>query len=122
MESAKKKKPNYPSKDEIIKALREGQELKGFENYILIIEHKKINENVGIVKGELLQNDEVILGGKMTVFPETLSNAFDWEKLNIGESIFNGFYLDYKGETLSEILLEGIKNSLREGKFPFIRR
>ena len=75
-----------------------------------------MSEDIGIIKGELIQNDKVILRGKLTIYP----GSPDWEKIEVGESIFNGLCLDYKGEKLSELFIEGFKNSIREGKFPFL--
>jgi len=109
-------KRKYPSREEIINALLDDEKIKDFENYILILERKKVSNNIGIFKGELIQNDQVILRGKLTVYP----GSPDWEMIEVGESIFNGLCLDYKGEKLSELFIEGFKNSLRDGKLPFL--
>jgi len=114
-------KIKYPSKEEIINALFDDEELKDFEKFILILERKKVSENIGIIKGELIQNDDVVLRGKITVNPNSPIDDFNWNKLEIGNSIFNGLSLDYKGETLYELFVEGLKNSLRDGKLPFLR-
>ncbi len=114
------KKPRYPSKDEILKALLDDKKLVDFEKLILIVEHKKTSKNIGIIKGELLQNDKVIFRGKMTEFPETTPDSFDWDELNIGESYYQGFSLDYKGEKISELFIQGLKNSIKKGKIPFV--
>lgn len=108
-------KKQHPTRKEIMDALKEEQKLKGFENYILIIEKKKVSNDIGLWGGELLQNDEVLARGKVTMPP----NSPDWDELEIGESIFQGFCLDLKEEKLSEVIIEGIKNRLKNGKIPF---
>jgi hypothetical protein len=118
--SSAKKQINHSSKEEIIKALSDDNELEGFSKYILIIEHKKVSQTLGLIKGELLQNNKIILRGKMTEFPETFPDSFNWESLTVGESYYEGFSLDYQGETISQLLIQGFKNSIKEGKIPFI--
>ena len=108
-------KKQHPTRKEIIDALKEEQKLEGFENYILIIEKKKVSNNIGLWGGELLQNDKVLARGKATM-PQT---SPDWDELEVGESIFQGFCLDLKGEKLSDVMIEGIKNRLKEGRIPF---
>lgn len=108
-------KIQHPTRKEIIGALKEEQSLEDFDNYILIIEKKKVSDNIGLFGGELLQNDKIIARGKVTIPP----NTPDWNELELGESSFQGFCLDLKGESLSEIITEGIKNRLKDGKLPF---
>jgi hypothetical protein len=112
---------NHSSKEEIIKALSADSELEGFSKFILILEHKKVSGTIGLITGELLQNNKIILRGKMTEFPESLPDSFNWDVLAIGESYFEGFSLDYQGEKISQLIIQGIKNSIKEGKIPFIR-
>lgn len=119
--SSKKKKSRYPSKKEIISALLDDQELEGFGKYILIIEHRKVNKDIGIIKGELIQNDKIILRGKMTEFPQRGPDSFDWDILDVDESFFDGFSLDYKGESISQMIIQGVKKSIKEGKIPYFR-
>lgn len=111
----------YPSKEEIINALFDDEKLKDFEQFILILERKKVSENIGIIKGELIQNDDIVLRGKIAINPNSATDNFNWNDLEIGKSNFIGFSLDYKGETLYELFVEGLKNSIRDGKLPFIR-
>jgi len=111
--------PKFSTKEEVIRALTEKSDPKGFKKYILLLEHRKISSNLGLVKGELLHNNKIVLTGKMTQFPETQPESFNWEKLKIGESYFEGYSLDYKGETISQLIIQGLKRSVKEGRFPF---
>ena len=108
-------KIRHPARKEIIDALKEEQNLKGFNSYILILEKKKVSNNIGLFGGELLQNDKIIARGKVTI----PTNTPDWNELEVGESSFQGFCLDLKGESLSEVIIEGIKNRFKDGKLPF---
>jgi hypothetical protein len=116
-----KEKNKHASKEEILNALTDDEKLAGYGKLILIIEHKKISDTIGLIQGELLKNDAVILKGKMTEYPETTQDSFDWDVLDIGESYFEGFSLDYKGEKISDLIIQGIKSSIKAGKIPFIR-
>lgn len=119
--NSSKKTSKYPTKDEILQSLVDDKELEGFEKYILIIEHKKLSDTIGIIQGELIQNDKVILRGKMTELPESLPDSFDWDILDVGKSFFNGFSLDYQGESISHMIVQGVKKSIKEGKIPYFR-
>lgn len=111
----------YPSKEEILDALKDDDNLKGFDELIVILEFNRKSENIGLIKGELRQNDEVMLRGKLTIFPKTMPNNSVWADLDVGKSIYYGFSLDFKEENLLDLLSEGFRTSLREGKIPFLR-
>lgn len=120
-----KRKTNtgFPSKKEIIDTLlKEDPKPAKFEKLMLIIEHKKISSKLGIVKGELLQNGKVNLKGSMTCIPEKMEESFNWDILKVGQSYFEGYSLDYKGETIGSLIKQGLKKSIKEGKIPFVRK
>ena len=120
-----KKKINneFPSKKEIIATiLKEDPQIKKFEKLILIIEHKKINPTLAIIKGELVQNGRVVLKGSMSCIPERSDDSFNWNILKAGQSYFNVFSFDYKGETITSLITQGLKKSLKEGRIPFINK
>ena len=113
----------YTSKKEIIDILlRENPKQKGMDKLMLVIEHKKINKNLGLIKGEILKDGKVILTGSMTCIPKKLADSFDWNMLNDGKSFFDGFSVDYGKETIGSIIKEGLKNSIKEGKIPFFQK
>ena len=116
----KNNKSKFPAKEEVMQALSEDETLKGFEKYALVVEFKKMSKKIGVIKGELFQNDEILLKGKMIEFPETQPESFDWNILKVGESYFLGYSLDYKGETLAQLIKQGLKKSIKEGRFPFL--
>lgn len=54
MAKSKKKKIEFPSKKEIIDTLlKEDPTPKKFEKLMVIVEHKKVSDVLGIVKGEV---------------------------------------------------------------------
>ncbi len=116
------KNKEYPSKEEIIEALKDDKKLKKFEELMIILEFNRKSNSIGLIKGELRQNDEVILRGKLTVFPKTMPNTSMWTDIGIGESIYYGFSLEFQEETLFDLFSEGFRNSIREGKLPFFHR
>lgn len=56
----------------------------------------------------------------MTQFPQSRSDSFNWDSLNVGESHFEGYSLDYKEESLSQIISQSFKTALKEGRIPFL--
>lgn len=117
--SKSKKKVSYPTKEEIIDALKEEEVPKGFEQFLVLLEYYKKSENLCLIRGELLQNDDVVLRGKLTIIPELTSNPSQWDKMEVGDSKIFGFSLEYQGETLFDIIRDGFKESLSQGKIPF---
>jgi len=117
--SKSKKKVSYPTKEEIIDALNEEEVPKGFEQFLVLLEYYKKSENLCLIRGELLQNDDVVLRGKLTIIPELTSNPSQWEKMEVGDSKIFGFSLEYQGETLFDIIRDGFKESLSQGRIPF---
>lgn len=116
-----KKYNGFPTKKEIINALlKEDKSDKGYNKLILIIEHKKLSKQLGIIKGEVIHNGKIILKGKMTCIPIKEPDSFDWDKLKDNQSYYKGYTLDYKGETISSMIKQGLTKSIKEGKIPFI--
>lgn len=116
-------KNRYPSKEEIIKILlKENTNQKNMEKLMLIIEHKKINNSVGIIKAELLKDKKIVLKGSMTCIPKKSADSFNWDILNNDESFFDGFSVDYGAETIGSMIKEGLKKSIKEGKIPFFQK
>ena len=75
---------------------------------------------LGIVKGEVLQNKKIVLKGGMTCIPEKTEESFNWDVLKVGQSYFEGYSLNYKGETIGSLIKQGVKKSIKEGKIPFM--
>lgn len=116
------KKSRFPSREEVLKALMtEEKSDKGFQKIVLLVEHKKVSSKLGVVTAELLQKDKTAMKGRIACFPENEPEGFNWDALKIGESHFAGYGLDYQGETITSMLTEGFKKSIKEGKLPFIR-
>ncbi len=113
----------YPSKKEVLDSLlSESPHLKSFEKLVLVIEHKKVSSSLGIIKGELFQNRKVILKGCMTCVPERVEESFNWDMLSQGQSYFEGYSVDYQGETIGSLIKQGLKKSIKEGKIPFFQK
>ena len=116
-----KTKSKYPTKADIIRALTPKEKPKGHQQYILILEFHKMNSKLGIITGELLQDGKIVGRGKMTELPMTNEDSFDWDKLKISESYFQGFSLESKPESLVQTIISGSKNALKAGRIPYIR-
>ncbi|WP_321504308.1 hypothetical protein [uncultured Methanoregula sp.] len=118
--------PSHPqnhSKKEIIAILREeNPPIDGddrFSQLFLIVEYKKINANMGIIKGELYNNDQLDYRGSLLI--PILNNTPDqpnnnWASLEIGKSMFYGISFDARELCLTERIGEFIHRSIDEGK------
>ena len=107
---------------EIIDTLKDDETLNGFNEFIMILEFNRKSKNIGLIKGELRQGDEIIIRGKLTVFPQIMPNNSMWTDLEVGKSVYYGFSLEFQEENLFDLFSEGFKTSIREGKIPFLHR
>ena len=89
---------------------------------MLILEHKLISEAIGIIKAELVEDGKVIVKGSMARLLEPLEENSKFDMLKKGESYFEVYSLDYKGQDMFSSIKEGFNKSLREGKIPFLRK
>ena len=113
---------SLPTKEEVKDALLSDKPSKEFKRYVLIVEYRKISTRLGLISAELIQNNSVILRGKITQFPEINQDFFRWDKLRIGEAQFEGYLLDAKEEPLIQLIKQGFKKSIREGRLPFFSK
>ena len=84
------------------------------------MEYKKISNNLGVIKGELIQNKKMILNGSMTCFSDKSEEGFDWDILKNGESYVQGYNVDLQEEKIGSMIKQGFKKGIKEGKIPFI--
>jgi len=116
-------KNRLPTKEEILQTLlKENPVVKKYEKMIFIIEHKKLSKNLAIIKGELINNGKVSIKGSMTCIPEVTGESFNWNVLKEGESYFDGYSIDYQGESIGSLIKQGLKKSVKDGRIPFLRK
>lgn len=103
------------TKEEILKILKEENPKLGkdYTQYILIIEYKKLNESLGIVKGELYKNDTTEYRASL-LMPNP--KGATWEDIGIGKSKFYGLTFDTREESIAELIGGFFRRSLKEGK------
>jgi len=97
------------SKEEIIEILKsENPIIQGSEKYsqlILVLEIKKLNSNLGIIKGEYYQDNKLENRGSL-MLPLHFSNQNTiWANINEGETAFYGFTLDSREMKIPEKIL-----------------
>jgi hypothetical protein len=103
------------TKEEILRILKEeNPKLEGnYTQYILLIEYKKLDNELGIVKGELYKNDTIEYRASwLKINPR----GDDWDELNPGESKFHGVTFDTREEGFTELIGGFFKRTLKEGK------
>jgi len=110
------------SKEEIIQILKdENPPIDGkdrFNQLFLIVEFKKINAQIGIIKGELYNNDKLDYRGSF-LFPLTPDDTKQknlWDSIEIADSIYYGISFDARDLRLTEKVAEFFNRSIEEGK------
>lgn len=94
------------SKQEVIDALIKDESIsKNFKRSILVLEFNKKSSSLGIIKGELLENDnkkiKIKLKGGLAVYPDSSDESFyDWEKMKVGDIRYAAFFIDSQGKTM----------------------
>ena len=97
------------SKNEILGVLKEENPLiEGNDKYsqlILVLETKKIQSNLGIIKGEYYQDEKLEYRGSLLI-PLFNSNSNNvWANLKENESAFYGFTLDTREMKIPEKIM-----------------
>ena len=97
------------SKEEILELLKkENPLIQGSEKYsqlILILEFKKINSSLGIIKGEYYQDDKLENRGSLMLPLYFSGQNTIWTNLNENETAFYGFTLDSREMKIPEKIL-----------------
>ena len=122
MEEIKYPGVSYPTKEEIMQILKEENppfdEINHYSQLFLIIEFKKINESIGIIKGELYGNEQLEYRGSILIplFKTEVNQQSNWNSIEIGKSIFYGISFDARELGLIEKVSDFIGRSFEEGK------
>ena len=103
------------SKEEILHFLKkENPLIEGNEKYsqlILVLETKKIQSNLGIVKGEYYNDDKLEYRGSL-LMPLYFSNSDNiWDNLKENESAFYGFTFDTREMKIPEKIMAFFRRS-----------
>ncbi len=106
------------SKKEILEILKDENPItvnnEKYSQLILIIETKKVKENLGIIKGEYYVDGTLNYKGS-SLFPLfNISDQSIWKQLNVGENAYYGFTLDSREMKIPEKLI-GFFNRSFEG-------
>jgi hypothetical protein len=113
------------SKKQLLRAIRrETKPPKGFGQWILIIEHRRVSKDIGLLVLEAQLNGKPEWSGSMSVNlpeqkkfgPDGTKLQGDWETVGVGQSRFNVLTLELRGKSVIELAKEYIKRSFEEGK------
>jgi hypothetical protein len=121
----------HPTKNEIIAILREENPPTDgdneFSQLFLILELKKINPHLGIIKGEYYNNDQLECRGSLLLpildnIPNQPNN--NWSSLEAGKSKYYGISFDARELRLTEKIGDFLSRSVSDGRLqdfiPFI--
>jgi len=113
------------SKKKLLSAIRkETKPPKGFGQWVVIIEHRRISENIGLLLGEAQLDGKLQWSGSISVNlpeqkkfgPDDKEIQGEWETLNPGQSRFNVLTLEMRGKSIAELIKGFLKRSFEEGK------
>ena len=122
------------ARKQLLKAIRkETRPPKGFGQWVLIVERRRLSENLGLLRVEAeLDGNPEWSGSMSAALPEAKKFApdgkelpGDWDNIAPGESGFHIFTLELRGKTLIESVKGWIKRSFEDGKIqdfiPFVK-
>jgi hypothetical protein len=113
------------SKKKLLLAIRkETRPPKGFGQWVLIIEHRRISEDLGLLRVEAQLNGKLEWSGSISVNlpeqkkfgPDGKEIQSDWETLAVGQSRYNVLTFEMRGKSITELAKGFIKRSLEDGK------
>jgi hypothetical protein len=113
---------SHLTKNEIIQILREENppvdDDNRFNQLFLIVEFKKINLHVGIIKGELYNNDQLDYRGSllMPLMRSDTDQKNQWDSIEVGRSVYYGLSFDARELCITEKIGEFLHRSIDEGK------
>ncbi len=115
------------SKDDILELLiGENPQIKGKEKYsqlIVVFETKKVDLNLGIIKGEYYQDGKLEYRGSLLLPLDSSNQDSIWAKIKGGESLFYGFTLDSREmkvtEKIKDFLSRSFEGSTIQDFIPF---
>ena len=107
------------SKEEIIKILKdENPSIEGKEKYaqlIIVVELKKIQPDLGIIKGEYYDSDVLEYRGSLLVpLSQLMPQPSVWGDIEEGKSKFYGFTLDEREMKAHEKFLDFLRRSFED--------
>jgi len=122
------------TKKQLLKVIRkETKPPKGFGQWVIVLERRRLSENLGLLRLEAELDGKAEWSGSMSVaLPEPKKHApdgselpGDWDNIAPGESGFHIFTLELRGKTLIESAKSWIKRSFEDGKIqdflPFVK-
>ncbi len=113
------------SKKQLLRVIRkETKPPKGFGQWLLVIEHRRITDTLGLLLVEAQLDGKNEWSGSITVnLPEQKKSApdgqeipSDWEKIAPGESRYNILTFEMRGKSIVELTKGFFKRSIEEGK------
>jgi hypothetical protein len=100
---------------QLLESEREREKGEKFQEYTLIIEAKKISENLLITKGFLYQNKKLIIRGSFTSVIKDMKDMEKWFNKSIGEKSLIGITFDSKEQSIGDIVKGFLSRSIKEG-------
>lgn len=133
-ESFATNKAGKQTKKQLLKAIRkETKPAKGFGQWVLVLERRRLSEAVGLLRLEAELDGKPEWSGSMSVSlpepkkfgPDGRQLPGEWDNVAPGESAFNVFTLELRGKSLIESAKGWIKRSFDNGKIqdllPFVK-
>lgn len=99
--------------------LAEKQESEEYKDSIVVLEMELVQEDAGMIRGELIIEEEVDTAGSLLV-PLADPKPENWKGMDVGEKKAYGLLIDSKKATMREKMSEFFNRSIEEGRMDFV--
>lgn len=95
--------------------LAERRDSEDYQDSVVVIEMELIQDDAGMIRGELVIEEEVDTAGSLLV-PLSDPKPEVWQGMEVGDKIAYGLLIDSKKATLREKMSEFVNRSLEDGR------
>jgi hypothetical protein len=116
---------NAKTKTQLLRAIRkETKPPKGFGQWVLVLEHRRLSEHLGLLHAEALLDGNLEWSGSISVNlpehrklgPDGKTMPSEWENLPPGQRRYNVFTFEMRGKSVVELAKGFLKRSFEDGK------
>jgi hypothetical protein len=95
--------------------LAERRESEDYKDSIVVVEMELVQEDAGMIRGELVIEEEVDTAGSLLI-PLSDPKPENWQGMEVGEKKAYGLLVDSKKATMREKMSEFFSRSIEEGR------
>lgn len=113
-----------PSKKRLLRAIRkETKPPSGFGQWILVLEHRRISDDIGLLLAEAQLDGKIEWSGSISInlpeqkkYQDGAEIPSEWDAISSGQSRYNVLTFEMRGKSVIEMVKGFIKRSFEEGR------